>query len=221
MSRAADQAYERIREAILDARFSPAARLKEEELVVFCGVSRTPVREALRRLAAEDYVVVARNQGAQVKAWSDEDMEELFDLRALLEGHAAGRAAPRISADQLAPLQRGIDEMTTVLANLGSAREKTERFVQLNQQLHESVWTAADSERLYALLSRLVKQAPVVRTARRYTLERIAQSHSHHRELVEALSARDAVWAEAVMRSHIRAGLAFLRGHAPPDHPNL
>lgn len=214
MSQAADQAYERIREAILGARFHPAARLKEEELVVFCGVSRTPVREALRRLAAEDYVVVTRNQGAQVKVWSDEDMEELFDLRALLEGYAARRAAPRISADQLAPLDKGVDEMAAVLVGPDSARRKTERFVQLNQQLHETVWWAADSERLHALLNRLVKQAPVVRTARRYTLERIARSHGHHRELVEALRARDGIWAEAVMRSHIRAGLAFLREHA-------
>ena len=214
MSRAAEQAYERIREAILGGRFFPAGRLKEEELVVFCGVSRTPVREALRRLAAEDYVVVTRNQGAQVKAWSDEDMEELFDLRALLEGHAAGRAAPRIAPHQLELLRKGIAEMDAVLASSASAPRKTERFVELNRQLHESVWTAAGSERLHSLLSRLVKQAPVVRTARRYTLERIAQSHNHHRELVGALSAQDAVWAKAVMRSHIRAGLAFLREHA-------
>ena len=119
MSLAADRAYERVRAGILNGEFAPASRLKEEELVRLCGVSRTPVREALSRLAAEDYVIVARNQGAHVKTWSDADMTDLFDLRALLEGHAAARAAQLIDSDGLRVLQDNIEEMEAVFRSRG------------------------------------------------------------------------------------------------------
>lgn len=211
MSRATDRAYERIRAGILNGEFPPAGRLKEEELVRICGVSRTPVREALGRLAAEDYVIVARNQGAQVKAWSDGDVTDLFDLRALLEGHAAARAARLITSDCLGHLQDNVKEMDRALAGSGSAEQKTETFLRLNRDLHESVWRAAGSERLHSLLSRLVEQALVVRTAHQFSLDRIEQSQRHHRELLEALATGDSIWAEAVMRGHIRAALIFLR----------
>ena len=213
MSLAADRAYERIRSGILNGEFAPASRLKEEELVRICGVSRTPVREALGRLAAEDYVIVARNQGAQVKAWSDADITDLFDLRALLEGHAASRAAGLIDGAGLQVLQDNIEEMEEVFSSRASDEQKTETFLHLNGQLHETIWKAAGSERLESLLSRLVEQALVVRTAHQFTMERIVQSHQHHRDLVEALANGDPLWAESVMRGHIRAALVYVQQH--------
>ena len=211
MSRAADHAYRCIRDAILAGALPPAGRLKEEELVALCGVSRTPVREALRLLAADDYVTLVRNQGAQVKAWSADDLEELFDLRAALEGHAAARAAVRVSDADIRRMQASIDEMDALLASPTSLEQRIETFLRLNWALHESVWEAAGSVRLQTALVRLIEQAVIVRTARRYTLERMARSHQHHRELVAALRAGDASWAEATMRSHIRAALAQMR----------
>ena len=211
MSRAADHAYRCIRDAILAGALPPAGRLKEEELVALCGVSRTPVREALRLLAADDYVTLVRNQGAQVKAWSADDLEELFDLRAVLEGHAAARAAVRVSDADIRRMQASIDEMDALLASPTSLEQRIETFLRLNWALHESVWEAAGSVRLQTALVRLIEQAVIVRTARRYTLERMARSHQHHRELVAALRAGDASWAEATMRSHIRAALAQMR----------
>ena len=214
MSLAADRAYERIRAGIVNGEFAPASRLKEEELVRLCGVSRTPVREALGRLAAEDYVIVAPNQGAQVKTWSDADVTDLFDLRALLEGHAAARAARLVDSETLRRMQDNIEEMETVFASSASDARKTETFLRLNGQLHESIWKAARSERLESLLGRLVEQALVVRTAHQYTMDRIVRSHQHHRELVEAVADGDPIWAESVMRAHIRAALVFVRQHA-------
>ena len=214
MSLAADRAYERIRTGILSGEFAPASRLKEAELVRVCGVSRTPVRQALGRLAAEDYVIVVRNQGAQVKTWSDEDVVDLFDLRALLEGHAAARAARLINSAGLRFLRDNVDEMEEVLGSRASDRQKTETFLRLNGQLHEAVWKAAGSERLESLLVRLIEQALVVRTAHQFTMDRILQSHQNHRDLVEALANRDPLWAEAVMRGHIRAAMVYVRQHA-------
>ena len=214
MSLAAERAYERIRTGILNGEFAPASRLKEEELVRLCGVSRTPIREALGRLAAEDYVVVVPNQGAQVKTWSDADMVDLFELRALLEGHAAARAARLVNTDEVRLLQENIAEMDNAFASSASDDAKTDTFLRLNGELHEAIWKAAGSDRLESLLGRLVEQALVVRTAHSFTLARIAQSHQHHRDLVEALAHGDPLWAEAVMRGHIRAALKSVRQHA-------
>ncbi len=219
MSLAADRAYERIRAGILSGEFAPASRLREEELVRVCGVSRTPVREALGRLAAEDYVIVTRNQGAQVKTWSDADMADLFELRALLEGHAAARAAQFIDSAGLQLLKGNVQEMEAVFRSPASNEQKTETFLRLNGQLHEAIWKAAGSERLENLLGRLIEQALVVRTAHQFTMDRIAQSHQHHRDLVEAMANRDPLWAEAVMRGHIRAALVFVRQHANATSP--
>ncbi|HSG90365.1 MAG TPA: GntR family transcriptional regulator [Pseudomonadales bacterium] len=205
MAKAVDRAYQHIRDSILRGRFAPAQRLTEQMLVKDCGVSRTPVREALHRLAAENYVTMARNQGAQVKDWNRHDVEDLYMLRATLEGLAASRAAERIAAPDLAELERLIDAMDEALARRDSVDAKIGTFLELNGQMHRLIWRAAASERLEEMLRHLVDQALVARTATNFTLERLVLSQQHHRELLRALSAGDAMWAEGLMRSHIRA----------------
>ncbi|MEQ8859746.1 MAG: GntR family transcriptional regulator [Pseudomonadales bacterium] len=216
MANAADRAYQTIRAAILDRTFPPDARLKEAELVAFCGVSRTPVREALRRLAAEDFVRIQRNQGAEVKSWSSDDLDDLFSLRALLEGHAAGRAAQRIRQSDLARIASAIADMDAVLAGRAPQADKIAEFLRLNRVVHEAVWRASGSERLVSMLGRLVEQALMAHTAQQFSLARVAQSHHHHQELLRALEARDDAWAEAIMRSHIRAARQALEPPAGP-----
>ncbi len=205
MSRAVEQAYTVIRQGILDGRMLPGERLKEAELVDECGVSRTPVRAAISRLVAEDFLEAEPNQGARVKVWQQQDIDELFDLRALLEGYAASRAAQHISPTQLADIERSIDEMDQVLIAKGRLAHKTAEFLRLNRVVHSTIWQASTSERLVSMLSRLVEQSLQVRTARAYSLARLAESHHHHKELAKALAARDSLWAESTMRSHIRA----------------
>jgi DNA-binding GntR family transcriptional regulator len=200
-----DRAYAVIRAGILDGTFAPNTRLKETELVEHCGVSRTPVREALRRLAAEDFVRIQRNQGAQVKSWSEDDLDDLFSLRALLEGYAAGHAAHRIGADDLARMAGAIQEMDAVLASRASQSTKIAEFLRLNRVVHETVWHASGSARLVSMIGHLVEQALMAHTAQKFSLDRISQSHHHHQELLRALQARDEDWARSIMRSHIRA----------------
>jgi len=101
---AAAAAADLIRQAIVDGRVPPGHRLKEEELAQQLGISRTPVREALLVLQSEGLVEAAPNRGATVRAYDTADLEEMYELRALLEGHAAGRAASRVTPDQLAHL---------------------------------------------------------------------------------------------------------------------
>ena len=89
MSGASERAYEEIRKRLLRGDFAPGARLSESELSELCGVSRTPVREALRRLALEYFVRIEPNRGAFVIDWSREDIVDMFEMRSMLEGLAA------------------------------------------------------------------------------------------------------------------------------------
>ena len=217
MSKASDAVYAKIRESILTGEFPPGSRLKETELVDLCGYSRTPVREALRRLASEDYILIHTNQGAEVKTWSSEEIKDLFRLRALLEGHAAAQAAQRISLKELEKIRTSIEEMDAILRQSAPGQLPIEEFLSLNQSIHHTVWEASGSQRLVTMLSRLIEQALVVRTARQFSRSRLERSHVHHQDLYEALQAGDSSWAEAIMRSHIHAARDALLEHTGPD----
>ncbi|MGL6042574.1 MAG: GntR family transcriptional regulator, partial [Sandaracinobacteroides sp.] len=199
MSRASDLAYARVRQGITGGEWAPGTPLREEELAALCGVSRTPVREALRRLEAE--YLVRRTEGARsfVADWSADDVAEMFALRAILEGHAAARAAGRITGKQIAELEALNEEVLAAIAS-----DHTDRFLAANRAFHALVMEAAQSPRLAQMLGALVEQ-PVVRgTAQRYGRAEFARSHAEHATLVEAFHARDTEWAESTMTGHIR-----------------
>lgn len=199
VSKASDLAYARIRSGIVGGEWAPGTPLREEELAALCGVSRTPVREALRRLEAE--YLVRRTEGARsfVADWSADDVAEMFALRAILEGHAAARAATRIGREAIAEMealnadvQRSID------------RDDTDLFLAANRGFHNLVLEAAQSPRLAQMLGALVEQPVVRRTAQHYGRDEFARSHAEHAALVEAFHARDAQWAKSTMVGHIR-----------------
>ena len=164
-------------------------------------MSRTPVREALRRLAAEGILEFSANRGAQVSSWTDEELHEIFALRALLESSAAGRAATRMSDDDLEEL----DRLATEMEAIGVDRELLDKRTLLNNQFHELLLSRSGSPQLVALTKSIVHVPLVQRTFERYSDQQIRRSSLQHRELVDACRARDAGWAEAVMRSHVLA----------------
>jgi DNA-binding GntR family transcriptional regulator len=104
--RAVDRAYEAVRSGIIAGRYLAGARLTEQEIATTVGVSRTPVREALRRLDAEGLVEFTPNLGAVVTTWTEEDSDEIFDLRGMLESYGARRATIRATDEQIAELRR-------------------------------------------------------------------------------------------------------------------
>jgi DNA-binding GntR family transcriptional regulator len=214
----ADLAYKAVRESILSGAEPPGARLREEELAASIGVSRTPVREALRRLQAEGLVEILPNRGAVVVGWPEDELDEIFDLRTLLEGYSARRAAGHTTAEQLAELHRLCDTMDLRMADL--TEEAYGEITDLNLHFHRVVHGAAANRRLLPLLAGII-QAPLVHhTFHRYTHEELARSFAQHRELVQALAAGDPDWAESVMHCHVRAARASLRRadyEAPPD----
>lgn len=120
-TRASERAYQEIRALILTGDVAPGAPLTEEALADIVGVSRTPVREALRRLEAELYVRRSESQRLFVANWSRDDLTEMFALRAMLEAHAAARAATRISDAALADLQTINARIAAVVSRAGAS----------------------------------------------------------------------------------------------------
>ncbi|WP_309662419.1 GntR family transcriptional regulator [Sphingomonas sp.] len=201
MTRATDHAYSEIRSLILSGDAPPGSALKEEQLAEICGVSRTPVRDALRRLEAELYVVRSESQRTFVADWSRADVEEMFALRAMLEAHAARRAAERMTGDMLYEMRAC---NAAIERAVGLAQPDVHQFLDRNRDFHAMIIATADSPRLAATLSTLVEQPIVRRTALHYRRDQLAQSANEHRELLQAFVAGDPEWAHAVMTSHIR-----------------
>jgi DNA-binding GntR family transcriptional regulator len=200
---AAEIAYRHIRHAIVTGELAPGAELKETQLATAIGVSRTPVREALSRLGSEGLVALERFRRGRVVQFSARETAEIFHLRALLEGHAAGRAATRITDAQIGELAAIEAEMEARFAELGWHRHLAQ-FDRLNNAFHALVASAADSPRLERVLaSALELPASIFNTYREALEDRTRRTHRQHREIIDALRARDPATAEAAMRGHL------------------
>ena len=201
MSRASDNAYDKIRAHLLSGKVAPGEQLTEDQLAQITGVSRTPVREAVRRLESEMLLVRSESKRIFVADWSRDDIDEMFTLRQMLEGHAAERAALRLTGDQ-------IDRLETINSELheavGQNPPDVARFLDANRIFHEIITESAQSPRLGQVLTMLVEQPVVLRTARSYSIEDLKQSARDHDELIAAFRAGDPDWARAVMGSHLR-----------------
>lgn len=218
MSRASEQAYAKIRAHLLSGAVKPSEQLTEERLAQITGVSRTPVREAVRRLEDELLLVRSDTKRLFVADWSRDDIEEMFTLRQMLECHAAERAARRLSRAQIGALE-------SLNSDLKAAIEQTPpdvaRFLDANRAFHEVIIEAAQSPRLGQLLPKLVEAPVVLRTARTYSPDDLRQSARDHDELIAAFAARDPDWARAVMGSHLRRAFhTFARAVGPAAGKN-
>lgn len=201
MSTAADTAYDKIRSHLLGAKVRPGERLTEEHLAQIAGVSRTPVREAVQRLERELLLMRTPSNRIVVPDWGADEIDEMFTLRQMIEGHAAERAATRLSDQQIDELERINSALHEAVA---LEKPDVARFLDANRLFHEAVTQAAQSPRLGQILAMLVEQPVVLHTAREYSVDDLKQSARDHDELIAAFRARDPRWARAVMGSHLR-----------------
>lgn len=215
--RPAEDAYLTIRDQILRGERTGGEWLREGDLATNLGVSRTPVREALRRLAAEGLVRHERNRGVRVARWSWQDLDEIFELRSVLEpwGTALAARGGLADLDELSRLAGAMDEAAA------GPRPDVDTITELNNRFHSAVMAASGNDRLTQLVSSIVQVPLVWRTFSHYTPNAMRRSLAHHHEIVEALRAGDAGWAESVMRAHVRAARATLERDrlAPPLRP--
>lgn len=199
--RASDRAYDKIRAYLLSGAARPGEQLTEDQLAQITGVSRTPVREAVRRLEGEMLLVRSESKRIFVADWSRDDIDEMFTLRQMLEGHAAERAARRLGTEEIARLEAVNQELHEAVE---AEPPDIVRFLDANRIFHEIITRAAHSPRLAQVLAMLVEQPVVLRTARNYSIEDLKQSARDHDELIAAFRAGDPEWARAVMASHLR-----------------
>src|SRR4051794_32659071 len=184
-----------LEEAILEGELKPGERLRAEALAQRFGTSRTPIREALLQLEAHGLVEVEPNRGAVVKTFDRDDLRDLYEVRALIEPHAAARAATRIDPEALARLELLCDEPDQLIAN---------------EEFHRIILAAARSPRLIVAMRAGTGIPRAFRSAFWNDERQKAESLMCHRRLVSAFRAADLVLAEATMRMHILGALAFL-----------
>lgn len=209
--RAAERAYLAIRGQILSGDRAAGAWLREDDLAAAIGVSRTPVREALRRLAAEGLVTHERNRGVRVQSWSAPDLEEIYALRTVLEPWGSALAAARgvVDTDELEQLAARMDRAAA------SDPADLVEITRLNNRFHRRILEGSGNTRLVSLVASIVEVPLVSHTFSLYSPETLRRSLAHHHEIALALRAGDPAWAESVMRSHVRSAWASLRGVDP------
>jgi DNA-binding GntR family transcriptional regulator len=197
-----DLAAELIRRAILDGTLPAGARLKEDELAVQLEVSRTPVREALRKLAADDLVVLEPKRGARVRKYEAHELDDLYRLRAVLEGYAARRAAERIDNRALDELRGSCSRFARLAAR---KRVAVADLAAENQVFHDGVLAAAADDRLAAMARSVIHLPLVYKAYIWFSPEDRRASAEFHWQVTEALARGAGNAAARAMERHVQA----------------
>ena len=215
--RPVDRAYAGIRRRILDGALKPGHHLGEEQLAELTGTSRTPVREALRRLAGEGFVVIGANRRSYVAEFDPIEADAVFEIRARLESYAAMLAAARIEPSAIAKLESLSDEIETLGPTV--SHDSLTRFLELNTRFHHVILDASGSRQLaVALTPAIAIPLPLLK---HYVWEvpvDIVRSNLQHRELIEALKQRNGRWAGDLMAAHINSTRPPIPRQLRPHH---
>lgn len=190
--------FESLREAIIQGRLKPGERLMEIQMADEMGVSRTPVREAIRKLELEGFVVMIPRKGAYVSGISVKDIVDVFEVRAALEALAAGLAAERITDEELEELER-----TLVQISEHSDKDDLGAIVETDIIFHDLIYRACRNERLVQIITHLKEQIQRFRTTSLSQPGRSKDALGEHRGIVEAISERNVEVAQNLARDHI------------------
>ncbi len=202
MPNATDSTYLLIRRAIMAGRYAPGTQLKEEQLADLMGVSRTPVRAALQRLIGDRLLHSQANRGVFVAEWTTRDIQDVFELRLLLEPHAAGLAAVRATEQQIEGLRTHTDRMDS--STRPSFQDNLPKIQQENHAFHSLILDASGSPRLKGMATPLIDMPVIIGTFYFYSEADMQRSIQHHRELITAIESRDRTPAQEVMKVHLR-----------------
>jgi len=195
-----EEVAERLRQRIFHRELEPGSWIDELKIAEELGISRTPLREALKVLAAEGLVTMKVRRGAYVTEVSEKDLADVYHLLALLESDAAGVVAQRATDAQLQGLQALHDE-------LEAAATDRDRFFALNEQFHMRLLKIADNRWRDQMVADLRKVMKLNRHHSLFKTGRIGESLAEHRAIVQALVQRDPMLAAQRMREHFRSGL--------------
>lgn len=199
--------FETLREAIINGTLKPGDRLMELQLAEQMGVSRTPVREAIRKLELEGFVAMVPRKGAYVSDISVKDVVDIFEVRAALEGLAAGLTAERITEEELDDLEKTLFETSEIISG-----DDINAIVESDNNFHEIIYRASRNQRLTSIITLLHEQIQRFRATSLAMPGRTKNAIEEHKKIVEAISERNVELAQTLAREHIEnAEQSFLR----------
>ncbi len=191
--------YEKIRDDITFGRFTSGERLKEEKLSDLYGVSRSPIREALRQLESEGLISFERNKGIEVIKLSARQMEEIYDVRELLESQAVKMAVAKVTKKEIAYLEGLYRKMIKAAKS-----QDKQAWLENNTLFHGFFRDKADNDclsQLIMMLKRRIYRYQYMPLSYPHVIETYAK---HHAALIECCKKKNAILAEKIMRLHVR-----------------
>lgn len=190
--------FDSLREAIIGGVLRPGERLMEIQMAEELGVSRTPVREAIRKLELEGFVVMMPRKGAYVAGISLKDIADVFEVRVSLEALASGLAAERITGEELEELERILVRKAELITDGNLAA-----FVESDTQFHDSLYRCSRNQRLIQMLNNLQDEIQRFRSVSLAFPGRMQEALEEHRKIVEAVAERNVSEAQAAAWEHI------------------
>lgn len=194
------QVYRRIRDGILCGKYAADTELKEKTIGDELGVSRTPVREALRQLELEGLVSIIPNKGAYVVGVSLQDMHDIYEIRSLLEGLCAKWAATHITPELLTELEENI-----CLSEFHESKQNFEQMVSLDNRFHEILYEASGSRELKKVLKEYHEYLQRARSVTLAQAQRAKNSTQEHKMIADAIKNHDSASAERYAKAHIES----------------
>ncbi|WP_261130915.1 GntR family transcriptional regulator [Bacillus sp. Marseille-Q3570] len=205
--------YNYIKDAIVLGKYEPGMRLTEEHLAKELQMSRTPIREAIKKLQA-DGLIVPLKRGVSVRSFTKEDIRQIYDLRTLLEGYAASQAAIHRTEKDLEKMaeanelyKQAIDEC--VQSDIHSVK----RVVEVNQQFHEAVVMASRNQHIHFHISKVVVVPLIFRSFYWYDRGMLERSLEVHRIILKAIENQESERARIAMHEHIYEGRDHVLTH--------
>ena len=197
---AREKTYDDLKAKILSGHFIPGERLAEEHLAEELGVSRTPVREALHKLEQDGLIEPLESRGFCIPRDSPEEIEDLFELRTVLEGYTLRIICERITDEQIAMLEAIIEKAEDALR-----RKRIDEVFQWNTQFHDTLHSlVADKRRFHSLIVNMRKYVLRYRKDTLQYLGAAKRASDGHRQILLALKLKEPELCERVMRTHIR-----------------
>ncbi|EIM72674.1 putative transcriptional regulatory protein GntR family [Nitratireductor aquibiodomus RA22] len=196
----AEYVYKELSQWIREGRYNPGDRIREATVSKELGVSRTPVREALRRLQSERRVTIEPQRGAVVAELDRHEVVELYQLRQHLEGIAARFAAQHASEAEIA-------EMQDILSRSEQASGDLKLLNQINWEFHNAIYSAAHNRFLLRSIAAISDEMALLKGTKYIPDDRPASLHQEHRHILDAIAARQPDAADEAAQNHIRNSL--------------
>ncbi|MGH9107270.1 MAG: GntR family transcriptional regulator [Acidimicrobiales bacterium] len=213
-----ERVYEEIRTAIVSGGYRPGERLNESSLAESFEISRNPIREALRRLQQDGLVEVRPRTGVFVASLTPSEAEDIYRIRAALEGAAAALAAERATSEDLLLMDKALQSMSSAVQ-----RHKHAEVTRESEEFHSAIHAAAHSDRLSFMMKQIYAQVTWFRNLTLESPTRPPQAQREHLALLAAIKRRDSDLAGQLARRHVLSAYRALKAHQkkPPgtdDH---